>query len=186
MLMDFCVRCGKKDIFQDFLCSSCYKHLHPAEVQKVKKKAVEKIRHESYYEASIQLRHVTKAVIDYVIKEIDANGIVVSSEVQLENGMDFNVDNKKFAQQLGKQLQGKFSGAVKLSASIFSRDRMTGREIHRVTMLFKQFPLNVGDTFSYKGEEYKILSLGYKLIAQDETKKRRTMTFRELERARIF
>src|SRR3989344_5062708 len=105
MLMDFCVRCGKKDVFQDFLCSSCYKHLHPPEVKKVKKQTVEKIRHESYYEASIQLRHVTKAVIDYVIKEIDATDIIISSETPLENGMDFNVDDKKFAQQLGKQLQ---------------------------------------------------------------------------------
>ena len=166
----------------------CYKHLHPNVEKKEKKKVVQKeYRHESYFEATIQLRNVTQEVIDYVVKEIDSKGIVISREIELENGMDFNVDNKTFARQLGKQLQTTFSGAVKMSASVFSRDKMSSKEVYRVTMLFKLFPMKVGDSFSYKGKQYNILTLGYKMVAEDvETKKRRTLTFIELERARIF
>jgi len=185
--MDFCVKCGKKDVYQEFLCEPCYNHINPPSEKKMKKVTEPKLRHESYFEATIQLRNVTKEVIDYVIKEIDDNGVVISREVEIENGMDFNVDNKTFARQLGKQLQNKFSGAVKMSASVFSRDKMSSKEIFRVTMLFKQFPLKIGEEFSYKGKQYKISALGYKLVAEDiESKKKRTLAFSELERARIF
>ena len=35
-IMDFCVKCGKKEVYDESLCSKCYEHEYPMKKKKVK------------------------------------------------------------------------------------------------------------------------------------------------------
>ena len=186
--MDFCVRCGNKQLFQEHLCRSCYTHLHS--VKAVKKKRVKKglpgEKHAGYFEAVIQLRNVEQNVVDFVSLEADEHHIQVSKVKWFKHGVDLFVSDRKFARNTGKGLQQQFGGMLKTSARIFTRDRFSGKEVYRVTVLFKQFPYHKGEQFIFKGETYTVLSVANDVYVEDKENKKKKLRFDELELDRVF
>src|SRR3989338_569008 len=165
--MDFCVRCGKKELYEEFLCAACHTHLHPLKAGPSRGKkahlnqglahgraAQRQGRHAGYFEATIQLRNVGPEVHRFAAEQLRALGARVSKERWLKHGVDLQVDDRKAAGKLGRALQKRFGGMLKTSARLFSRDRMSGKEVHRVTVLFKQLPARAGEQFALMGKQY--------------------------------
>lgn len=143
-------------------------------------------KHIGYFEAIIQLRNTAPNIVDFVFHAADERDIRVSKVKWMRNGVDLFVSDRKFARQMGKILQEKFGGMVKTSAAIFTRDRMSGKEVHRVTVLFKQFPYSKGEQFMYKDQTYTVTHAGKEVIAEDVNHKKRRLRFDDLELDRVF
>jgi NMD protein affecting ribosome stability and mRNA decay len=184
--MDFCVRCGDKGKLKEFLCKDCYDHVNKPKIAKVKEKKEAAGRHADYFEATIQLRNVGKGVHDYVAFQLEGHEVSVAKEEWLKNGVDLFISDLRFAKKLGTMLQKRFGGMVKESSTLFTRDKTTSKEVHRVTVLFKQFPFKTGEAFKFKGEKYLVVSVRKDVIARNSEGRSRRFKFKELEKARVF
>ncbi|HLC19878.1 MAG TPA: NMD3-related protein [Candidatus Nanoarchaeia archaeon] len=184
--MDFCVKCGKKELYEDFLCEKCYTAEHPQRTKKTKERKKPETQHSGYFEATLQIRVIDQHIVDFAYKDIEKHGIIATKEKWLPNGVDVSVSSRKYAQQLGKTLQQKFGGLLKMTARIFTRDRQSSKDVYRITVLFKQFPYKKGDTFTYKGTTYVVKNASREVIGEDETHKEKIFRYNELERAHVF
>ena len=120
-------------------------------------------KHPGYFQGILQLRNPTKELKAFIDNEIKKEGVYVAKKVKTKDGVNMWVSSNKFLLKMSRQLKIKFSGDMKLSRKIYSRDRMTQKDIWRMTLLFKQYPFKKGETVKIRGEEYKINSLGTKV-----------------------
>ncbi|MBR9683628.1 hypothetical protein GOV03_03750 [Candidatus Woesearchaeota archaeon] len=117
-------------------------------------------KHPGYFEAILQLRDCTEEVREFAEGEIIRDEIRVSKVIELKNGVDFYLSDNNFARKLGKKLREKFGGEIQTTASLWGMRK--GREVYRVTVLFRGLHFKKGDMVIYEGEEYKV-----KLMSKD-------------------
>ncbi len=134
-----------------------------------------------YFQGTLQLRNPSEELIRFVDNSIEkAGNITVAKVVKMKNGLDYYVSSQKFIQSLGKRLLKAFPGELKTSAKLFTRNRQTSKEVHRVSVLFKLHPYKKGDTVTYKGDEMEVLGLGPKLKLQNvKSKKKHTIPYND-------
>jgi len=96
-----------------------------------------KSMHANYFEAIIQLRPAKKEVLEFVKDQIKKNNIYVSKEINLKTGIDLYISSRKFANQLLRKLKKTFKGTSKVTKSLHSQDRQTGKLKYRITVLFR-------------------------------------------------
>ena len=138
-------------------------------------------KHDQYYEAILQLRDVEEKVHNMVIEEIMKCQIYSPKQIELKNGIDIYLADNKFTLNLVRELQKRFIAEVKVSTKLFTvKD---GKELHRVTILFRQFPFNRGDIVEFNGDEYEILSV-YKDILMKSGNKKIHVQFKDASRIR--
>ena len=91
-----------------------------------------------YYESILQIRPYTKEVLDFVKKQIDKKeNVFISKEINLKTGVDLYLTSNKFAINLGKLLKKRFKGTLKISKSLYSRDKQTSKLLYRITVCFR-------------------------------------------------
>ena len=94
--------------------------------------------HADYFQAIIQLRPADERMIDYVEKQVEKNDKVwISQKVFLKTGVDYYLSSNRFARQIGKKLKKAFNGELRESTKLFSRDRQSSKDLHRVTVCFR-------------------------------------------------
>lgn len=111
-------------------------------------------KHPEYYEAILQLRDCAAEVEGLVISEIAKANIPVAKKVKVKRGVDYYLADNNFTRALGKKLRERFGGEVKITASLWGRKK--GKEVYRVTVLFRCFGLVKGDRVVYGGEEWVV------------------------------
>ncbi len=92
------------------------------------------------YEAKIQLRPFDKEVYDFVQIKLKKENIEVIHEQNLKEGVDIYVNSAKFAFGLAKKLKKQFKGTSKVSRSLVGLNKKAGKQIHRITVLFRLAP----------------------------------------------
>ena len=93
---------------------------------------------DQYYEAILQLRPKNKKILDYVLKQFEKRkNAYISIRVDLKAGIDLYTSDRRFTQSLGKRLKKVFGGEVKLSRKLYGFDRVKGKKVYRVTVLFR-------------------------------------------------
>jgi NMD protein affecting ribosome stability and mRNA decay len=93
-----------------------------------------------YFEGTLQLRDVDDKVLDYVAKDIESNadnGVFVKDMVEHKNGLDMNITSRKYLMALGKKLRVRFGGTVKKTSRLFSKNKQTSKDVHRLTLLYR-------------------------------------------------
>ena len=91
-----------------------------------------------YYEAIIQLRPKSKAVLDFIRKLVkDRDGVLIAKEVFIKTGVDIYITSQKYARSIGKKLKDNFNGDLKITKTLHTKDRLTSRTIYRGTVLFR-------------------------------------------------
>lgn len=199
MIMDFCVKCGKKEIYDEGLCSECYKQEYGQVVKKTqrgkasgalkreKNKAKKKLaKHPLYYEAVLQLRNPDKYVLRFVDEEIDRKETGLAKVEKVRGGYDFYLADQKFAQQVGKKLRTKFGGILKVTARLYSVSHQTSKEIFRITVMHRRPHFRVGETVEIKGEKIKIKRLGKDMMGVMENGRKVKYSFKDLERMNVI
>jgi len=185
--MDFCVKCGKKDVYDESLCSKCYEHECGKKVKK-KKKKVKKVlsKHPMYFEAILQLRNPDQKILKFADAAIAKRKTAVAKIEKVRGGLDYYLADQKFAQQLGKKLKTKFSGILKVTAKLYSVSRQTGKQIYRVTVLYRKPSFKVGDIIEINGEKVRIKNMAKEVMGVLGSGKKVKYRFKDLERLRII
>ncbi|MFC1741400.1 NMD3-related protein [Nanoarchaeota archaeon] len=120
-----------------------------------------------YFEGTLQLRNVGKDVVDYVRKDIVDNQVSVAKEIVKGKNVDMKLSSAKYLRALGKRLQQRFNGELTISSKLFTRNKMTSKEVHRVTVLFKIRDYKVGDVVESRGKNVKIKTVGKRVSGVD-------------------
>ncbi|MBT3408714.1 hypothetical protein HOC99_04710 [Candidatus Woesearchaeota archaeon] len=128
-----------------------------------------------YFEGILQVRFDKKEFnndyqnIKEKIKEIIIDyRAQINKMVELENGIDFYVLNKKLLPNMGNLILNKIVGEEKISATLFSRNNQTSKDIYRLKYLTKLKNLFLFDYIEYNGEVYQIIKIKKKnLIAKN-------------------
>jgi|SRR3989338_3246957 len=137
-------------------------------------------QHHDYFEAIIQLRDGSEEMEDFSREELRKAKVNISKTVQVKNGVDLYVADARVAKLLGRKLQSKYGGHFLVTASLFSRK--DGRNIYRVTVLFRQAGFKKGDTVSYKGDTYLVLLMDKKITLRNLANgQRRMLRYSEIE-----
>ncbi|MFH0978781.1 MAG: NMD3-related protein [Candidatus Woesearchaeota archaeon] len=119
--------------------------------------------HSDYFEGILQLRNPTEVVIDYV----ESSGEDISQVKKAKNGLDYYFVSQRSLRALGKTLQKSFAGELKTSRTIFTRNRQTGKDVYRVTVLFRCYNIKKGDLVVIRGRQFRVLSVGSKVFVQN-------------------
>ena len=95
-------------------------------------------RHSNYYEAILQLRPYNEDLINFILKKIQGRkNVYIVKEVPQKTGIDLYLSDQRFARSLGKQIKRQFKGKLILSRQLHTRNRMTSRNVYRVTVCFR-------------------------------------------------
>ena len=121
-------------------------------------------KHAQYFEATLQLRNPSEEILDFVQNEIEKADIHIAKTVELKNGLDHYLSDNNFAKTLGKKLQQQFGGELTVTASLYSRK--DGRDIYRLTVLFRALQFKKGDIVNFKGENYEIKNIDKEIFLQ--------------------
>ena len=92
-------------------------------------------------------------MVNFVETEIIKENIHLAKTLEVKNGIDYYLADNDFAKSLGKHLQQRFGGVLTISATLYSR--RDGRDINRLTILFRALMFKKGDTVHFKGENYE-------------------------------
>ncbi len=129
----------------------------------------------SYFEGVLQLRNVSDEVADWAHDEIIRAGRArIAKAKEVKGGIDVYLSSQHYMQALGKKLQQRFGGILKITSRIHTRSRITSRDVYRMTVLFRQLPFRTGDTINYHGEKWKVLSTGNQVQLQNISSGKKT------------
>ena len=124
--------------------------------------------HNEYFEGVLQLRSPSREVLGFVRNAIQTHGKVrIAKEKKAGDGIDIYLSDQRFLQQVGKQLASRFCGRLKVTARLFTKDKMTSKDVHRVSVLFRLAQFNRGDTIVINGRSARILSIKKRVSLQD-------------------
>jgi nonsense-mediated mRNA decay protein 3 len=139
-------------------------------------------KHQDYFEGILQLRNVDDNVVNFVVSEIEKTEDTQIAKIKkVTNGFDIYISRQRFLRSLGNKLQQRFGGQVNVSAKLHTRHKQTGRELHRVNVLFRMPKFKKGDIIDYKGDKIKIISMHKKVFAKDvKTGKKLNLSFKDL------
>ena len=122
-----------------------------------------KERPKDHFEGILQIRDPTDELLDWIRKRIHSQQrATIAKEKKVTNGVDLYISSQHYLQNLGKQLKEKFGGVLKVSMRLHTVDRMTSRQLYRVTVLFQPVPFKRGDIVTLHGEKVEILRIGKK------------------------
>lgn len=115
-----------------------------------------------YFEGTLQLRNATPEALAFVRKDLAAAaGVHLTKETGHGKDLDFKITSAKYLRALGKRLKQRFNGELHETSKLFSLNKQTGKEIHRVTVLFKLRDYRIGDVVeNSKGQKIRIKTLG--------------------------
>jgi nonsense-mediated mRNA decay protein 3 len=127
----------------------------------------------NYFEGRIQLRNKNNTsypkAVGFVRNEINkAKTVFITKEAEIKTGVDFFVTSQKFIQPLGKQLQKKFGGELKVTSSLHTRDTQSSKDLYRVDVLLRLTEFNIGDVIEINNKLLLVRSIsGKKVIGVD-------------------
>lgn len=127
----------------------------------------------SYFEGIMQLRGCSDEALDWLHDEIIRAGRArIAKAKEVPGGIDLYLSSQHYMQSLGRKLQQRFGGILKITSKIHTRDPIRSRDVHRLTVLFRQFPFKKGDMIRYKGEPWIIISIGNQVQLQKKSGKK--------------
>ena len=142
------------------------------------------MKHSKYFEGTLQLRNPSEELIEVAASEIEkAPNVFVAESRNVKNGIDVYVSSQRFLRSLGNKLQKRFGGQLVISTKLFTKHRLTSKEVHRVNVLLRLPNFKKGDIIEYKRDKIKIISMHKKVLAKDvKTGKKLNLNFKDLFR----
>jgi len=122
-------------------------------------------RHLLYFESILQLRDVSPEMITYAQECIAKTGMRIAKTQRHDNGVDYYLPDKELTRTVGRKLKERYGGVFQLSPTLFGQKK--GKEIYRLTVLYRAVNVNKGDKVLYQGDEYKVKIMGNDIMLQD-------------------
>ncbi len=109
-------------------------------------------RHAGYYEGTLQLRNPHDAIIDFIISQMQGKkGVFIAKEERVKNGIDLFISSQHFLQNLGRRLKKQFGGTLKISTRIFTRNKLSSKDVYRVTVFYEAPDIIKGNVLKING-----------------------------------
>lgn len=124
--------------------------------------------HNQYYEGILQLRNPKKEILEFINNELCRRGdVFITKEVKMKNGIDLYLTSQRYLQGLGRKMQQRFGGELKVSKRAYSTDKLTSKHVYRVNVLFRVPNFKKGDIIAVRGEQIQVISIGNKLFGKE-------------------
>ncbi len=138
--------------------------------------------HKDYYEGILQLRNPNKEVVQFIRNQIKKRqGVFITFEGEVTNGIDFYITSQKYLQIIGRKLKKNFHGELKISSKLHTKSRQTSKNLYRVNVMFRAAKYSTGDILNFKGDKIKILKLDKKILAKEiKTGKKLNISYKDL------
>ncbi len=138
-----------------------------------------------YFEGILQLRNPSYELLNFVRNKIKKdNKAFIAKEEHVKGGIDIYLSSQHYLQNIGKVLKKHVPGELKISQSLYSQSHITSKSVYRINVLFRLSNLKKGQKLIHLGREYKILSLGKKVILQDiSSGKRKSLNYASLHQS---
>jgi len=125
------------------------------------------IPRQDYFQGILQLRNPSDDILEYVYNQVDQDDSVAITKVKkLKTGLDLYFTSQKYLQALGKKLQSRFGGELKVSSKLFSRNRQTSKDIYRVNVLFRMPSFRKGSIITYRGDRIQVISVNKRIYGK--------------------
>ena len=119
-------------------------------------------KHDKYFEGKLQLRDVTKVVVDFTEKDLQNGHIAVTQVKKVKNGFDYYLSDNDYTRALATRLQQKFGGELKFTSSLHTK--VKGKDAYRMTALFRLPSFSKGDIVDYGGEIFLVKAMGKDIV----------------------
>jgi NMD protein affecting ribosome stability and mRNA decay len=119
-----------------------------------------------YFEGVFQLRNPNLEVERFVNNKVEKTEkfrMWINKELKVKNGIDYYYVNKEFFTKLAYNAQARFGGEVKISNKLFSRDRLTSKNIYRTNILLRIPEFKIGEVVLVDNKLIKISKIGKSL-----------------------
>ncbi|MBW2978438.1 hypothetical protein KY331_06345 [Candidatus Woesearchaeota archaeon] len=136
-----------------------------------------------YYEGILQLRNPSKDVFEF-LKELvgEREKVNIVKEEKIANGFDLYFDNQRYMISIGRKLQKRFGGELKITRKLFTLNKISGKRVYRVNVLFRLPSFKVGDVINFKGKEIKVKAIGNKIFGFEiDTGKKISVAYKDIK-----
>ena len=129
-------------------------------------------KHPEYFEGILQLRDFSEKLYNYIHEIIERDSkedkrARITKEKKVRGGVDLYFFSQKYIQQIGKKLKEKFKGELKVTSRLHSRHKITGKELHRVTVFFKEAKVKKGDIIERKGKIWEVILVDKDIVLKE-------------------
>ena len=141
-----------------------------------------------YFEGVLQIRNAKfdDPIYEYIhnqVAKLGTKGVFITKEVPEKDGRDFYMTSKKFMRTLSDKLVMEFGGELKSNPRLFSRDKMTSKDIYRLSIYLKLPDFRKGDSIKVDDKIILISSVGKKITGTDlKTGKRFSIEAKNLDK----
>jgi nonsense-mediated mRNA decay protein 3 len=80
--------------------------------------------------------------------------------LESKDGVDFYVTDQKAIQHIGHEVIDKFGGHIKITSKLVTKDKNTGKDLFRVTVLVRLSDFSVGDVIAYENKLIRVGKMG--------------------------
>lgn len=137
----------------------------------------------SYFAGTLQIRNPNQKVKDHIEQIMNSakkRGVFVTNVKETKSGIDYFITNNSFVVKIAKELQGKFGGELKISAKLHTQDRLTSKEVHRLSVLLRLPDYLKGDIILLDKDPIKVTKMGKRIMGMNlATNKRTTIDVRD-------
>ena len=136
-----------------------------------------------YFEGTLQLRNPSQEIIDFVANEIEKEeNVWIAKTVKQKKGIDLYISSNRFLKQIGKKIKERFTGELIQTSTLFTKNKLTSKEVHRGCILFRHYDIKKGDIIKVRGDPIEVLSIGKDIFGRNiETNKKVHIRFEQLE-----
>jgi len=122
-----------------------------------------------YYEGILQLRDTNEKVVKFVKDFVHKNEphVFITNEFKVKDGYDLYFSSQKYLNMLGKKLKSTFNGEFKSTAKLFTWNKQTSKDVHRVNILFRLRKYKKGDIIEKGDRKIKITDIGERVQGKD-------------------
>ena len=116
-----------------------------------------------YFEGTLQVRNETRESVKFLKEYLKHTSATIAKEEREKNGTDYYLTVKAEVERTARALQERFGGAIRSSARLFSRNKMTSKDIYRVTWFVELPPFAAGDVVQVDEAVLMVLELGKRI-----------------------
>jgi len=126
------------------------------------------LKNPQYFEGVLQLRNLNEEVIRYIDSQLRKEPVIrIAKEIPQPGGVDLWLSSNKFLLKLAKGLNETFQGELKITSRLHTKNRLTSRNVYRMSVYFKLASFRRGDTINLRGLDMKVLAVGKKIRLQE-------------------
>ena len=130
----------------------------------------------NYFQGVLQLRDINDEVLAFVKNQVNKReDVAITKTVKYSNGFDFYLTSQQFIRAIGKKLKESFGGQLTVTSKLHTKRQ--GKDLYRVTSLFRLSKYKAGDIVTVRGDLVKIIRFGERTFVKN-MKTGRKMTVR--------